>query len=218
MTEPAASDLGARLVVEPVAWKESNGPAQVRRELRPGLLLSVVPALSIPRNLGQSPVLVALAVLLVIGGLLTPLLTPLMHRRERVVVTDDAVELWRRRTLRRRVERGAHLRAARYRLGRGDGESPQHLALADGRVGLQLTDPRWVPHHLTIARTAGVDPPLTDVSAVRRDLPECFSRAGHWMIAFGSPENRRWRIVAVAVLVVVTTTIILVARHRTGVR
>ena len=202
----------------PARWSQSPGRTQVARELRWNLIGALGLGAGALANLDDAPVLAGLAVALGLAGLVAPVVAPVVRWPERVVVDEETVTLWRRGRERGRVRRGADLRAVRYRLGRGDGSSPQHLALSDGQDGFRLTDPRWAPRHLELANVAGVAAPMSDVTLVRREMPEALPVLDRTFAAWGRPELRRRRLAVVALLVVAAAAIvILLARHQAGV-
>ncbi len=218
MTGPTSPTPPWPVEVLPARWSQSQGRTQVARELRWNLVGALGLGAGALANLDHAPVLAGLAVAVGLAGLVAPVVAPVVRWPERVVVDEETVTLWRRGQVRGRVRRGADLRAARYRLGRGDGSSPQHLALSDGQDGFRLTDPRWVSRHLELANVAGVDAPMSDVTLVRREMPEALPVLDRTFVAWGRPELRRRRLAVVVVLVVAAVTIvILLARHRAGV-
>lgn len=218
MTGPTSPTPPWPVEILPVPWSQSQGRTQVARELRWNLVGALGLGAGALANFDHAPVLAGLAVALGLAGLVAPVVAPVVRWPERVVVDEETVTLWRRGRVRGRVQRGVDLRAVRYRLGRGDGSSPQHLALSDGQEGFQLTDPRWAPRHLGLANVAGVDAPMSHVTLVRREMPEALPVLDRTFVAWGRPELRRRRLAVVALLVVAAAAIvILLARHQAGV-
>ncbi len=218
MTGPTSPTPPWPVEILPVRWSQSQGRTQVARELRWNLVGALGLGAGALANVDHAPVLAGLAVALGLAGLVAPVVAPVVRWPERVVVDEETVTLWRRGRVRGRVRRGVDLRAVRYRLGRDDGSSPQHLALSDGQDGFRLTDPRWAPRHLELADVAGVDAPMSGVTLVRRQMPEALPVLDRTFVAWGRPELRRRRLAVVALLVVAAAAIvILLARHQAGV-
>jgi hypothetical protein len=218
MTGPTSPTPPWPVEILPVRWSQSQGRTQMARELRWNLVGALGLGAGALANVDHAPVLAGLAVALGLAGLVAPVVAPVARWPERVVVDEETVTLWRRGRVRGRVRRGADLRAVRYRLGRGNGSSPQHLALSDGQDGFRLTDPRWAPRHLELADVAGFDAPMSGVTLVRREMPEALPVLDRTFVAWGRPELRRRRLAVVGLLVVVLVAVaVVVARHRAGV-
>lgn len=212
MTEQGPDADVPALELRPLGWREAGGAARLWRDLLV-LAFPLVPAVVVPMLLGrQHPVVVVLALACVLLTLVVYTVELVLVRHERVVVTWQAVEWWRGRRLRARVNRGPPLHAARYvpwPFGRP--LALIHLAISDGTTGFRLGDVRWIGQFQTILLSAGVDAPRLTQERARHRMPECFTPIERLADLVGSRRRRVAVLVTVLVLAVVAFLVGLVS-------
>lgn len=172
------SDPGPVRVFRPVPWSEQpQWGAAIRAAMSP-TVLSLAMLLQFWAAQDTRPRFAALTLVL---AALAP--APAgwewwRGTRERLVLTDDTVELHRGRRRRpvARVLRDDALWASRFALYRPEADS-DHLALAlsDGREGIQLRHPGWQPRHTELLTIMGVPAPRVKGSIAVRRHPEAFA-------------------------------------------
>jgi hypothetical protein len=95
---------------------------------------------------------------------------------ERLVLTDDTVELYqgRRRQPRARLVR-ANVWASRFVLYRPEADAgPQALAISDGSSGVLLDHAGWMPRYTELLTIIGIPAPWVSPKVATRRHPEAF--------------------------------------------
>jgi hypothetical protein len=170
------SDPGPVCVLRPVPWSEQPQWDALRRLVLYRALLAVPLLLQYLVHREDRPVL---ALLLLAGAVLIASGTAWQWwrgTRERLVVTDETVELFRGRRdrPRSRVAR-KDLWAGRFSLYRGEPEpGTQALAMSDGRDGILLTHAGWTPRYPELLTILGVSAPHVSPKVAARRHPEAF--------------------------------------------
>jgi hypothetical protein len=170
------SDPGPVRVLRPVPWSEQPQWDALRRLVLYRSLLALPFLLQYLVHREDRPVLALL--LLSAAGLIVSGAAWGWWRgtRERLVLTDDTVELVRGRRSRPRSRLARKdLWAGRFALYRGEPEAgPQALAMSDGRDGILLTHAGWTPRYPELLAILGVSAPLVSAKVAARRHPEAF--------------------------------------------
>lgn len=178
MDDRSAATPGARREFRPVGWREAPLWRNLRRDVLTAALISAGPLLQAfsPTYSGTITAWFILAGTALL--LLASVLGSVGASLERVVVTPDAVEVyrWRRTRPRARVTRVEQLWASRFhpRSFFGQPFGPRALAMSDGRNGLVLTSDSWVHRHDELVTALGISAQYVDAAVAVRRHPEAF--------------------------------------------
>ncbi|MEH3034536.1 MAG: hypothetical protein PGN07_11010 [Aeromicrobium erythreum] len=179
MTEPGR-DESVVIELRPAPWREVPRWPEVVREVGWLFLASVGLLLQGLTDLGTWWSASALTV--VAMGFLVVGIDLLARSRDRLVLREETVELyrWSSRRARRRLRR-EHLSACRF-VPRGAGYSV--LALADRRTGTLLLSSGWEPHHEITLQTLGLEAPAVSEAEARLRVPKAFPWTVRHRLAF----------------------------------
>ncbi len=170
------SDPGTVRVLRPAPWSEQPQWDALRRLVLYRSLLALPFLLQYVVQRGDRPVFALL--LLSAAGLIAfgAAWEWWQGTRDRLVLTDDTVELVRGRRSRPRSRLARKdLWAGRFSLYRGESEAgPQALAMSDGRDGILLTHAGWTPRYSELLTILGVSAPHVSAKVAARRHPEAF--------------------------------------------
>lgn len=199
------SDPGTVRVLHPVPWSEQPQWVALRRLVLYRSLLALPFLFQFVVQRGDRPVLALL--LLSAAGLIASgtAWEWWQGTRERLVLTDDTVELFRGRRDRPRSRLARDdLWAARFSLYRGEPEpGTQALAMSDGGDGILLTHAGWTPRYSELLTILGVSAPHVSTKVAARRHPEAFGWSTRHPMA--STALTTATVAAVIIILVVLT-------------